>query len=142
MWKAFQNAAKVCIPSADIVHGRFHLVQYLNNAVDITRRAENKKLIAQNDDRLKGTKYLWLKNSDNLTDKQEAIDFFNNQVKNIETIKNISLLKVAKTFKNHLQGLIDYTKHRVSNTMAECINMTIQQIKFKARGLNLLRLSV
>lgn len=169
MWKAFQNAAKICIPTAVIVHDRFHLAQYLNNAVDITRRAENKKLITQEDDRLKGTKYLWLKNPDNFTDKQqylhdqliedkelktvkawtikenfknffdsnteqEATDFFNNWIKSIEEINNTPLLKVAKTFKNHLQGLLDYTKHRVSNAMAECINMTIQQVKSKARG--------
>ena len=169
MWKAFQNAAKTCIPTADIVHDRFHLSQYLNNAVDITRRAENKKLVAQKDGRLKGTKYLWLKNPDNFTDKQqhlhdrlmedkelktvkawevkegfkkffgtgteqEATGFFNNWVKSIEEINNAPLLKVAKTFKNHLQGLLDYTKHRASNAMAECINMAIQQVKSKARG--------
>ena len=169
MWKAFQNAAKICIPTAAIVHDRFHLAQYLNNAVDITRRAENKKLMAQNDDRLKGTKYLWLKNPDNFTDKQqcihdqlmedkelktvkawtikedfkkifdtstkeEATDFFNTWVKSIEEIENAPLLKVAKTFKNHLLGLTNYTKHRVSNAMAEGINMIIQQIKSKARG--------
>jgi len=169
MWKAFQNAAKLCLPKADIVHDRFHLAQYLNNAVDITRRAENKKLRTHKDDRLKGTKYLWLKNPDNLTEKQQQIqnelmkdkelktvkawtikenfkkffdtnteqdatDFFNNWVKSIQTIENAPLLKVAKTFQNHLQGLLDYTKHRVSNAMAECINMSIQQIKSKARG--------
>ena len=169
MWKAFQNAAKTCIPKAAIVHDRFHLAQYLNNAVDITRRAENKKLVAENDDRLKGTKYLWLKNPANFTDnqeyiheeliqdkalktvkawtikedfrkffdaktKQEAVDFFNNWVKSIEEIENKPLLKVAKTFKNHLQGLLNYTKHRVSNAMAESVNMMIQQVKSKARG--------
>ena len=169
MWKAFKNAAENCIPNADIVHDRFHLAQYLNKAVDITRRAENKRLVAQNDDRLKGTKYLWLKNPKNFTDKQqqtydeltqdtelqtfkawlikedfkkffltrtekEANSFFNKWVQSIEELNNTHLLKVAKTFKNHLQGLLDYTKHQVSNAMAECINTTIQQVKSKARG--------
>ncbi len=169
MWKAFYNAAKICVPKADIVHDRFHLSQYLNNAVDITRRAENKKLIAQNDERLKGTKYLWLKNPNKLTENQQQIheallqdktlktveawtikenfkkffemqtvqqaaDFFNDWVKSVEQTKNAPLLKVAKTFENHLQGLLDYIKHRVSNAMAECINMAIQQVKVKARG--------
>ncbi|MFK7936424.1 MAG: ISL3 family transposase [Saprospiraceae bacterium] len=169
MWRAFFNAAKICVPQADIVHDRFHLAQYLNNAVDITRRAENKKLRTQNDDRLKGTKYIWLKNPNNLTDKQqqmydrliddqelktvkawtikenfkkffdtkdeqEATNFFNNWVKSVEAIDNKSLLKVVKTFKNHLQGLIDYTKHRVTNAMAESVNTAIQQVKSKARG--------
>ena len=36
MWKAFQNAAKICVPHAAIVHDRFQLSQYLNKAVDIT----------------------------------------------------------------------------------------------------------
>lgn len=169
MWKAFENAAKTCLPKADIVHDRFHLSQYLNKAVDITRRAENKKLVAQEDDRLKGTKYLWLKNPNNFTDNQQqmhaqlmqdqkletvkawnlkeefkdffksqtiqqATDFFNQWSAKIEQSKNTWLLKVAKTFEKHLQGLLDYTKHRASNAMAECINMAIQQVKSKARG--------
>ena len=169
MWKAFQNAAKICVPQADIVHDRFHLSQYLNKAVDITRRAENKKLTAQDDVQLKGTKYLWLKNPNNFTDNQQhlhnqlmqdktlktveawaikeefkkffdsetvqqATDFFNNWVAKVEKSQNARLIKVAKTFEKHLQGLLDYTKHRVSNAMAECINTAIQQIKSKARG--------
>jgi len=169
MWKAFQNAAKSCVPKADIVHDRFHLAQYLNKAVDITRRAENKKLTAQNDERLKGTKYLWLKNPDNFTDAQrelhqqliqdtelktlkawqhkenfkkffaantveQANEFFNNWIQSVKEIDNKPLLKVTKTFEKHLQGLLDYVKHRVSNAMAESINMAVQQIKCKARG--------
>jgi len=169
MWKAFKNAANICVPQADIVHDRFHLAQYLNKAVDITRRAENKKLVAQNDARLKGSKYLWLKNPDNFNenqqqvfdtlsldvelktykvwqlkedfkgffqtkDEQEAKAFYTDWVEKAKKINNTQLLKVVKTFDNHLQGLLDYTKHRVSNAMAECINTTIQQIKCKARG--------
>jgi len=169
MWKAFLNAAKLCVPLADIVHDRFHLSQYLNKAVDITRRAENKKLIAQDDDRLKGTKYLWLKNPNKFTDSQQqlhdqlmadktlktvqawtlkedfkkffdtktvqqATDFFNDWSKKVEQSENKRLISVAKTFKNHLKGLVDYTKHQVSNAMAECINTAIQQVKSKARG--------
>lgn len=169
MWKAFKNAAKNCVPDADIVHDRFHLAQYLNKAVDITRRAENKKMVAQGDERLKGTKYLWLKNPKNFTDKQqqtytelaqdtelqtfkvwqekenfkkffdspteqEASKFFNDWVKTVEELGNKHLIKVATTFKKHLQGLLDYTKHKVSNAMAECMNTAIQQVKSKARG--------
>lgn len=169
MWKAFQNAANTCVPKADVVHDRFHLAQYLNKAVDITRRAENKKLTAENDNRLKGTKYLWLKNPDNFTDAQQqlhqqliqdaelktvrawqlkeefkkffatgtlqkATDFFNSWSENVEQSGNKPLLKVTKTFEKHLQGLLDYIKHRVSNAMAESINTAIQQVKSKARG--------
>ena len=68
MWSAFKSAAQKSLPNADIVHDRFHLAQYLNKAVDITRRAENKKLCKEDNNILKGTRYLWLKNEENLSD--------------------------------------------------------------------------
>jgi transposase len=71
MWSAFETVTKVIIPQADIVHDRFHLAAYLNNAVDITRRAENKKLVKNEDNSLQKTKYLWLKNPNNLTNKEK-----------------------------------------------------------------------
>lgn len=70
MWQAFKNAVQNSVPQADIVYDRFHLAQYLNNAVDITRRAENKRLRKNEDHSLKSTKYIWLKNADNFTEKQ------------------------------------------------------------------------
>lgn len=60
---------------------------------------------------------------------QQATDFFDKWVKRIELIDNKPLLKVVKTFENHLEGLLTYIKHRVSNAMAESINTSIQQIK-------------
>jgi transposase len=71
MWSAFETVTKLVIPQADVVHDRFHLSGYLNNAVDITRRAENKKLVKNGDTSLQNTKYLWLKNPDNLTEQNK-----------------------------------------------------------------------
>lgn len=68
MWKAFANATQEKMPQADIVHDRFHISQHLNNAVDKVRRQENGALIKQGDGRLKGTKYQWLCNEENLSD--------------------------------------------------------------------------
>ena len=53
--------------------GRFHLSGYLNGAVDKTRRAENKRLRAQQptDESLKGTKYLWLRSPESREEKHE-----------------------------------------------------------------------
>lgn len=47
-------ASKLCFD-------RFHVAQYFGEAVDKTRRHENKQLQADGDGRLKGTKYHWLK---------------------------------------------------------------------------------
>jgi transposase len=80
MWSAFEIVTKLVVPQADIVHDRFHLSAYLNNAVDITRRAENKKLVKNEDKSLQNTKYLWLKNPKNLTeqDKERLYEIIKN----------------------------------------------------------------
>jgi transposase len=70
MWKAYMNAVEEALPNADKVHDKFHIKKYLNDALDKTRRAESKKLSKQNDKSLIGTKYIFLKNYENLTDKQ------------------------------------------------------------------------
>jgi len=67
MWEAFMSAARTALPHADIVHDRFHIAQYLNDAVDQTRRAEHKRLSKHDDASLKDSKYLWLKGPDRFT---------------------------------------------------------------------------
>ena len=42
--------------------------------------------------------------------------------------------KVAKMLKNHLEGLLNYFDHRVTNAMSEGFNSRIQSIKSAARG--------
>ncbi len=71
MWPAFMNAAGTVLPQADIVHDRFHISGYLGKAVDNVRRKENKTLIKEKDDILKGTKYLWLSNPSNWDAKEK-----------------------------------------------------------------------
>ena len=169
MWEAFRNAVVLGVPQADIVHDRFHIAQHMNKAVDIIRRAENKRLVQQQDNRLKKTKYIWLKDSEKLTDtqqaifdevvkdqtlktvkswelkeefksffdcqnKEEALQFFNEWKKKVADNCLKPLLKVANMIEKHLDRMLYYFKHRVSNAMAESKNATIQQIKMKARG--------
>ena len=63
---SFAAAVAETLPQADIVYDRFHVSQLLNQAVDQVRRAENKKLSEEGDERLKGTRYEWLFNPKNL----------------------------------------------------------------------------
>ena len=67
MWQAFENSAAEQVPEADIVHDRFHISQYLNQAIDQVRRQEHKHLLQQGDETLKGTRQLWLYHPENLT---------------------------------------------------------------------------
>jgi transposase len=75
MWKAYANAVVEKLPDAVIVHDRFHVSQHLNEAVDKVRRQENKQLVEQGDERLKGSKFLWLTHEENQKEKYvEAFD--------------------------------------------------------------------
>jgi transposase len=69
MWQAFRNSAQTHVPDADIVHDRFHISKYLNEAVDKVRRQEHKALQQDGDDTLTGTKQLWLYNPENMSDE-------------------------------------------------------------------------
>ena len=67
MSEAYKNAASSGLGVAEIVHDRFHVAALLSQAVDETRRAEVKKR-----PELKESRYVWLKNPENLTDKQKT----------------------------------------------------------------------
>ena len=70
MWKGFMNAVKEELPNASIVHDKFHIIKYLNEAVDKTRRTESKELQKKNDKTLVSTKYIFLKKKENMTENQ------------------------------------------------------------------------
>lgn len=63
MWAGYIASVGTKIPGAEdkIAYDKFHVAQHLSQAVDKVRRQENRALVAANDERLKGTKYLWLR---------------------------------------------------------------------------------
>lgn len=60
MSAAYAAAVRETLPSAAVVYDRFHVSKLLGEAVDQVRRAEHKELSAEGDERLKGSRYLWL----------------------------------------------------------------------------------
>ena len=70
MWAPFAAAARVAVPWAFVVHDKFHISKYLNECVDLVRRQEQAVLLARGDDRLTGTRQLWLYNPENLPAEQ------------------------------------------------------------------------
>ena len=60
------------VPDADVVHDKFHVSKYLNEAVDKVRRQEHKELLAQGDETLTGSRRLWLYNPQNHSAEQAA----------------------------------------------------------------------
>ena len=162
MWKAYISVTKEQMPNAEIVHDRFHLIKYLNEAIDKVRRREVK-----NQDELRDSRYALLKNKANLTEKQrlkfEAItnanyevskawqvrenfkDIFNTETNNVlylftnwannainKQIKEVS--KIVQMFTDHLKGVVNALAYSFNNAMAERLNGKIQEIKTSGRG--------
>jgi transposase len=163
MWKPYLNAIRTLLPNTQIIHDKFHLVKYLNDAVDKVRRREVKK-----HEDLKNTKYIFLKNPENQTEKQrikfESISKANYEVSRAWQVKenfrdifgcetiteafslifqwlgnsirvNINeITAVVETFKNHLGGIINAMVNTFTNAMAERLNGKIQEVKACGRG--------
>jgi transposase len=64
--EAFLSGALQHLPDAEITFDRYHVKAQLTRAVDQVRRAER----AEHGDLLKRSRYLWLRNPTNLTDRQ------------------------------------------------------------------------
>jgi transposase len=65
MSPAFIKGVAESLPAAAVTFDKFHAVKIINDAVDQVRRAEQKQ-----QDVLRGTRYIWLRNPDNLSERQ------------------------------------------------------------------------
>ena len=168
MWAPFLQTVQQQVPDADVVHDKFHVSKYLNEAVDKVRRQEHKELLAQGDETLTGSRQLWLYNPQNHSAEQAeefaALKELNLKVARAWAAKELftkfwqyqeagwarrffkdwfgwvsrSQLKpmadVARMLKRHLENLLTYLKHRITNAVTEDLNSKIQSIKSAARG--------
>ena len=71
MGPSYQKSVRDCLPNADIVFDRFHVMQNYSKAIANQRRIEYRKANKTGKNLLKGTHYLVLKNSDKLTEPQQ-----------------------------------------------------------------------
>lgn len=69
MWEPYIRSTHEYLPDAGskIVFDKFHVAQHLSGAVDKVRRQENRELLGEGIDWLKGTKYAWLRHPDNFS---------------------------------------------------------------------------
>lgn len=67
MSPAFISGIEENFPNASITFDKFHVMKLVNEALDKVRRQEQ-----TSQPELKNSRYVWLKNQENLTDKQEA----------------------------------------------------------------------
>jgi transposase len=164
MSPAFIKGIEEDFEKSIITFDKFHVIKIINEAVDKTRRAEQK-----DNDILKHTRYSWLKNPNNLTNNQskvlETLSKMNlktgkayriklalQEIYNSAVDKNDALVKLnswlswasrcriehikdaAKTVKAHLEGILNYFDTRLTNGILEGINGLVQAARARARG--------
>jgi transposase len=68
MWDPYLASIRKHVPDAEekVVFDRYHLMTHMGKAVDEVRKAEHRELVQNDDERLKGTKYLWLYSKENV----------------------------------------------------------------------------
>jgi transposase len=101
MHQPYVLATQTALPEATIVFDKFHIAKLAGEAVDQVRRLEAKNLAAQGDDRLKGTRYSWLRNP-----LQENAE----QRREFEPLRN-SNLKTARAWAIK-ETLMDFFRYR------------------------------
>lgn len=164
MWDAYLTVTKEKLPQAEKVIDRFHLIKYLNEAIDKTRKQELKT----ERELLANSKYTLLKNLENLNEKQrlqfEVINKANLRTAHVwrakanfkemifqpdkahamlmlqkwliqvRTTTLYHLLKVADTFEKHFMPVANALWSKYSNAIAERFNAAIQEVKSIGKG--------
>ncbi len=74
MWEPYITSTQAHLEGAagKIVFDKFHIAKHLHEAVDKVRKAEHRVLRQAEDERLTGTKYLWLMRPKDMTLEQRA----------------------------------------------------------------------
>ena len=170
LWEPYWTSTVSPVPGAvgKIVHDPFHLVRYMNEALNEVRQSEQTRLRAAGQETLTGTKPLWLYGYENLP-ADRAAEFKRLKAQRLQTsrawaIKELvrdfwdceslgegrrffqrwydwairsrlsPVKKVARMFRRHLENILTFFAHRLSNASSEGLNNKIQSLVKKAYG--------
>ena len=170
MWDPYIASTIAHVPNgrAKIVFDRFHIMKHMNEAVDAVRKEENRLLMEDDFDILKGTKYLWLFAEENIPEKMVERFAFLKEC-NLKTARAWAIKeslrelwhyrrrgwaelfwkqwyfwathsrlkpvkKVARMIHNHLENVLTYFGHRITNAVSEGLNSKIQTVKKTPTG--------
>ena len=97
MGPAYQKSVRDCLPNADVVFDRFHVMQNYSLAIKNQRRIEFRKADREGQDLIKGSLYLLLRNADKLNATQS------DQLQRL--LDNNSNLNLIYVLKEQLQAL-------------------------------------
>jgi len=163
MSPAFIKGIKQAFPAAQITFDKFHILKKINEAVDAVRRAEVKTedclkgarfailknernlTVKQKETReklsgmkLKTTRAIRIREGFQEIYNKPTHEDFNQGLKEWYFWATHSRLdpikKVAKTIKNHWEGILRWKESQINNGILEGLNSVIQAAKRKARG--------
>ncbi len=159
MSPAFIKGVRECFPQAQVVFDRFHVMQMAGKMVDEIRKA-----IHRQNSLVQGARWAVLGNEWNLSDEQREIrqdlcklypilakaleirdrlqDAYDQKSEELlqwwyrsaSRCKHPQIKKLAKTIKEHWQGIIGFFQTNLTNGKIEAINGIIQMAKRCARG--------
>jgi len=165
MWEPFVASTVAHVPDGEskIVFDRYHIMKHMLEAVDQVRKSEHRRLHAEGDETLKGTKYLWLYSEENLPgssrERFNVLRTLNLKTGRAWAIKESlrdlwdyrrrgwalrhwkhwyfwathsrlkPMVKVARMIHGHLDNVLTYFDHRITNATSEGLNSKIQTIK-------------
>ncbi len=159
---SFIGGCRDTFPDAIMVFDHFHVIKLLNDTINRIRLEEARK----NGD-LKRTKFLWLTNPENLSEKQErmllhvkdldiktakayqfklaiqrvwdlpphqAKEYLKKWIAWAENCNLPEMSKLAKSIRNHIEGIIESVRQRVTSGYAEGLNNKIRTAFRRAYG--------
>ena len=134
MWDPFIKAIRLNVPGWEekLVFDRFHVMKQVGHAVDLVRRKEHKELRSRGDERLTGSKYLWLYAKENVPQSQRQ-QFRSLRSANLKTAR-------AWAIKESLRELWHYSTPRWAllhwkRWYGWAIRSNLKQIVYAARTL-------
>jgi transposase len=163
MWEPYIQATRTRLPNGDgrIVFDRFHIMREMTKAVDMVRKQEHRAFLREDGDSpLTQTKYFWLFSEEHLPERHAeafaAVQALELKVGRAWAIKEglrtlwtyrqgaavrrffdhwyEPVKKVARMLQRHLDGVLRFVKHPITNGVAEGLNSKIMSIKRKAGG--------
>ena len=154
MYPSYISGAKQYFPASEIVFDHFHVIKMMNDALDRIRRKE-----ARENEILKHTRYDWLKNFADLSEKERdrlmsvksldlqtshayhfkialqrlwqlnvsiAESYLRKWISWASRSKMPEIIKLGKTMKRHLNGILEAIKSGINSAVVEGLNNKIR----------------
>lgn len=130
MWPAYKKGVRECFPNATVTIDKYHVIHHANNAVDVTRRQEQR-----NKGGLKGLRWVLVRASERLTVlERQAIDPLIHYPGRSRTARAWQYKEELRAIlqrkqPNVVRQMLDQWCRRVSRSKVEAMKIVAQMIR-------------